>query len=176
MLVIVTKFEIAEDYSNIDMGFKHLLIILHLTGSTVEYFTGRVPPPAHSSATNHHHQQQPQQQQQQQQQNGAYFDFDRWNLPPPASKIFSASPATVHQQHHHHHPQGLMVPHPHHPPPPLPYFPPFHLAPHPPEFQTATATTVELTPVVSAYNEQASQVGFVLFIIIYNVLTSLHCL
>lgn len=53
-----------------------------------------------------------------------------------------------------------MVPHPHthHPPPPLPYFPPFHLPPHPPEF----ASTVELTP-VTAYGggggggEQAAQ-------------------
>lgn len=101
----------------------------------MEYFSSRIPPPAHSSATN------------QQQQNGGYFDFDRWNIPPPASKIFASQ--GVHQQH-----QGLMVPHPHthHPPPPLPYFPPFHLAPHPPEF----STTVELAP-ISSYNDQAAQ-------------------
>lgn len=109
--------------------------LLSSGGSNVEYFTSRIPPPAHSSAAN------------QQQQNGTYFDFDRWNLPPPASKIFGTQ--AVHQQH-----QGLMVPHPHthHPPPPLPYFPPFHLPPHPPEF----SSTVELTP-VTTYNEQSSQ-------------------
>lgn len=99
------------------------------------YFLGRIPPPAHSSTAN------------QQQQNGAYFDFDRWNLPPPPSKIFGSQ--AIHQQH-----QGLMVPHPHshHPPPPLPYFTPFHLAPHPTEFPTS----VELAP-ISSYNEQPSQ-------------------
>ncbi|XP_018572236.1 uncharacterized protein LOC108911707 isoform X2 [Anoplophora glabripennis] len=96
----------------------------------------RIPPPAHSSGTN------------QPQQNGAYFDFDRWNLPPPTSKIFTTQ--TLHQQH-----QGLMVPHPHghHPPPPLPYFAPFHLAPHPP---SEYPSTVELTP-LSNYNEQSPQ-------------------
>lgn len=95
----------------------------------------RIPPPAHSSGA------------QGQQQNGAYFDFDRWNLPPPSSKIFSTQ--TIHQQH-----QGLMVPHPHghHPPPPLPYFPPFHLPPHPPEFPS----TVELAP-INNYSEQNVQ-------------------
>ncbi|KAJ8927894.1 hypothetical protein NQ314_019599, partial [Rhamnusium bicolor] len=95
----------------------------------------RIPPPAHSSGTN------------QPQQNGAYFDFDRWNLPPPTSKIFTTQ--ALHQQH-----QGLMVPHPHghHAPPPLPYFAPFHLAPHPTEY----ASTVELTP-LSNYGEQSPQ-------------------
>ncbi|XP_050303232.1 atrophin-1 isoform X2 [Anthonomus grandis grandis] len=97
----------------------------------------RVPPPAHSSGAN------------QQQQNGVYFEFDRWNIPPPASKIFSTQAAALHQQH-----QGLMVPHPHghHPPPPLPYFAPFHLANHPGEFPS----TVELTPLTN-YNDQAAQ-------------------
>ncbi|XP_060530425.1 uncharacterized protein LOC132704443 [Cylas formicarius] len=97
------------------------------------HVTNRVPPPAHSSGAN------------QQQQNGVYFDFDRWNLPPPSSKIFSTQ-AALHQQH-----QGLMVPHPHghHPPPPLPYFAPFHIANHPSEF----SSTVELTPLTN-YNEQ----------------------
>ncbi|RZC32892.1 uncharacterized protein BDFB_003340 [Asbolus verrucosus] len=97
---------------------------------------GRIPPPAHSSGA------------QNQQQNGAYFDFDRWNLPPPSSKIFTTQ--TIHQQH-----QGLMVPHPHghHPPPPLPYFAPFHLPPHPAEFPA----TVELTPISNyAENTQPS--------------------
>ncbi|KAF5308891.1 hypothetical protein FQR65_LT00591 [Abscondita terminalis] len=105
-----------------------------LPASTMtEYFTGRIPPPAHSSANP-------------QQQNGTYFDFDRWNLPPPTTKMFASQ--AMHQQH-----QGLMVPHPHthHPPPPLPYFAPFHLPPHPPEF-----SSVELTP-ISAYNEQSPQ-------------------
>ncbi|EFA02073.1 nuclear receptor coactivator 6 [Tribolium castaneum] len=95
----------------------------------------RIPPPAHSSGA------------QGQPQNGAYFDFDRWNLPPPSSKIFTSQ--TIHQQH-----QGLMVPHPHghHPPPPLPYFAPFHLPPHPSEFPS----TVELTP-INNYSEQNTQ-------------------
>lgn len=102
----------------------------------MEYISGRIPPPAHSSAMN------------QQQQNGGYFDFDRWNLPPPASKIFATQ--AVHQQH-----QSLMVPHPHthHPPPPLPYFPPFHLPTHPPEFPS----TVELTPISTSYGDQGGQ-------------------
>ncbi|KAK9870338.1 hypothetical protein WA026_006423 [Henosepilachna vigintioctopunctata] len=79
---------------------------------------GRIPPPAHSSGGN------------QQQQNGAYFDFDRWNLAPPPAKLFTTQ--GIHQQH-----QGLMVPHPHgHHPPPLPYFTPFHLGPPPQEFQS----------------------------------------
>ncbi|XP_063909311.1 uncharacterized protein LOC135126961 isoform X2 [Zophobas morio] len=95
----------------------------------------RVPPPAHSTGA------------QNQQQNGAYFDFDRWNLPPPTSKIFTTQ--TIHQQH-----QGLMVPHPHghHPPPPLPYFAPFHLPPHPAEFPS----TVELPP-INNYSDQNAQ-------------------
>ncbi|GLV35800.1 uncharacterized protein CBL_01048 [Carabus blaptoides fortunei] len=108
-----------------------------------EYFTSRIPPPAHSSAAN------------QQQQNGAYFDFERWNLPPPPPKMFTSSAAFGSQAIHHgtQH-QSLMVPHPHshHPPPPLPYFPAFHLAPHPPEF----AGSVELTPLAN-YNEQPAQ-------------------
>lgn len=95
-------------------------------GATVEYFTSRIPPPAHTSTAN----------QPPPQQNGStYFDFDRWNLPTPPSKIFSTQ--AVHQQH-----QGLMVPHPHPhhpPPPPLPYFPPFHLPPHPAEFELTSA-------------------------------------
>ncbi|KAK4886206.1 hypothetical protein RN001_002477 [Aquatica leii] len=105
-----------------------------LPASTMtEYFTGRIPPPAHSSANP-------------QQQNGTYFDFDRWNLPPPTTKMFASQ--TIHQQH-----QSLMVPHPHthHPPPPLPYFTPFHLPPHPTEFPSS----VELTP-ISTY-EQSPQ-------------------
>lgn len=110
-----------------------------------EYFTGRIPPPAHSSAAN-----------QQQQQNGAYFDFERWNLPPPPPKMFSGTAAFASQGIHHgsQHQSPLMVPHPHshHPPPPLPYFPAFHLAPHHTEF----SSSVELAP-LAAYNEQAPQ-------------------
>ncbi|CAG9767032.1 unnamed protein product [Ceutorhynchus assimilis] len=95
----------------------------------------RIPPPAHSTGAN------------QQQQNGVYFEFDRWNIPPPTSKIFSSQ--ALHQQH-----QGLMIsqvphPHGHHPPPPLPYFAPFHIANHPGEFPSS----VELTPLTN-YNEQ----------------------
>lgn len=99
------------------------------------FLSGRVPPPAHSSGAN------------QPQQNGAYFDFDRWNLPPPTSKIFTTQ--ALHQQH-----QGIMVPHPHghHPPPHLPYFAPFHLGPPPAEYPAS----VELTP-IGNYNEQSPQ-------------------
>ncbi|XP_025830807.1 uncharacterized protein LOC108744837 isoform X2 [Agrilus planipennis] len=111
--------------------------------TVTDYFPGRIPPPAHSSAAN-----------QQQQQNGAYFDFDRWNLPPPPSKIFGTQAAAIHQQH-----QGIMVPHPHShhpPPPPLPYFPPFHLPPHPTEF-ASSSSSVELTPISGSFNDQSSQ-------------------
>lgn len=116
-----------------------------LAGASItEYFTGRIPPPAHSSAAN------------QQQQNGAYFDFERWNLPPPPPKMFPGGPAFASQGIHHtgQHQPTLMVPHPHshHAPPPIPYFPAFHLAPHHPEF----SSSVEIAP-LSAYNEQSSQ-------------------
>lgn len=113
-----------------------------------EYFT-RVPPPAHHNTN-------------QQQQNGGYFDFERWNLPPPPSKMFSGSTGAFGSQttiHHssnfgnpaHQH-QSIMVPHPHHhPPPPLPYFPTFHLShshhPHS-EFQTSN----DIQPNSSSYN------------------------
>lgn len=100
----------------------------------MDYFPSPIPPPAHSSGAN------------QQQQNGGYFDYDRWNLPNPTTKIFGTQ--GLHQQH-----QGLMVPHPHtHPPPPLPYFPPFHLPHHPTEYPSS----VELTP-ISTYSDQSPQ-------------------
>ncbi|KRT80288.1 hypothetical protein AMK59_7360 [Oryctes borbonicus] len=100
----------------------------------MDYFPSPIPPPAHSSAAN------------QQQQNGSYFDFDRWNLPNPNTKLFGSQ--GLHQQH-----QGLMVPHPHpHPPPPLPYFPPFHLPHHSAEYPSS----VELTP-LSTYSDQSPQ-------------------
>lgn len=97
----------------------------------VDYFTNRMPPPAHSTGAN------------QPQPNG-YFDFDRWNLPTPP-KMFGPQP--MHQQH-----QGLMVPHPHHPAPPIPYFPTFHIPPHPPEFNTPNEMNSMPT-----YNEQTAQ-------------------
>lgn len=103
-------------------------------GPPIDYYPSPIPPPAHSTGAN------------QQQQNGGYFDFDRWNLPNPTTKIFGSQ--GLHQQH-----QGLMVPHPHsHPPPPLPYFPPFHLPHHPTEYPSS----VELTP-ISTYSEQSPQ-------------------
>lgn len=122
----------------------HTTAINELAGAAItEYFTGRVPPPAHSSAAN------------QQQQNGAYFDFERWNLPPPPPKMFPGTAAFAAQGIHHgsQHQSPLMVPHPHshHPPPPLPYFPGFHLPPHHSEF----SPSVELAP-LAAY-EQATQ-------------------
>lgn len=121
----------------------HTAALNELAGAAMaEYFTSRIPPPAHSSTAN------------QQQQNGAYFDFERWNLPPPPPKMFTSSPAFATQGIHHgtQH-QSLMVPHPHghHPPPPIPYFPAFHLTPHPSEFPSS----VELTPLTN-YNDQQS--------------------
>lgn len=120
----------------------HTTALNELAGAAMaEYFTGRIPPPAHSSAAN------------QQQQNGAYFDFERWNLPPPPPKMFPGTAAFSTQGIHHgsQHQSPLMVPHPHshHPPPPIPYFPAFHLAHHPSEF----SSSVELAPLPS-YNEQ----------------------
>lgn len=99
-----------------------------------EYFTSRIPPPAHSSTTS------------QQQQNGTYFDFERWNLPPPPSKMFPgsapfAAQAALHANNFPNQHQGLMVPHH----ASLSYFPPFHLAPHPSEYQSS----VELAPLTS---------------------------
>lgn len=92
--------------------------------------SNRIPPPAHN------------------QTNGAYFEYERWNLPPATSKMFT--PQTIHQQQ-------LMVPHPHghHPPPSLPYFPPFHLPPHPTEF----SGSVELAPMGNYLEQNVSQSG-----------------
>ncbi|CAK9819785.1 Glutamine and serine-rich protein 1 [Anthophora plagiata] len=111
-------------------------------GTTMTEYLSRIPPPAHHNAN-------------QQQQNG-YFDFERWNLPPPPTKMFPgasgafSSQSTLHHSSNfvgtpaHQH-QSLMVPH-HHAPPPIPYFPAFHIPPshhHPHEFQTS----VEITPI-----------------------------
>lgn len=118
-----TKQEIKISPKRRKSGEKN---VVEVVSSPVDYFPGRIPPPAHSSAN--------------QQQNGSYFDFDRWNLPPP-TKIFG--PQSIHQQH-----QSLMVPHP---PPPIPYFPPF-LTPHP------TSDFTELNPLNNnPYNEHGSQ-------------------
>ncbi|XP_003701482.2 uncharacterized protein LOC100883544 isoform X2 [Megachile rotundata] len=112
------------------------------TATTMTEYLSRIPPPAHHNAN-------------QQQQNG-YFDFERWNLPPPPAKMFPGASGAFSSQsslHHssnfvgtpaHQH-QSLMVPH-HHAPPPIPYFPAFHIPPshhHPHEFQSS----VEITPV-----------------------------
>lgn len=112
--------------SNDKGGGGHPNPISELTGAAMaEYFTSRIPPPAHSSAAS------------QQQQNGAtYFDFERWNLPPPPPKMFTGSPAFGAQAMQQH--QSLMVPHPHHPPPPIPYFPAFHLPPHHSEYSSSS--------------------------------------
>ncbi|XP_076619480.1 uncharacterized protein LOC143340929 isoform X2 [Colletes latitarsis] len=110
--------------------------------TTVTEYLSRIPPPAHHNTN-------------QQQQNG-YFDFERWNLPPPPAKMFPSTSGAFSSQstlHHssnfvgtpaHQH-QSLMVPH-HHAPPPIPYFPAFHIPPshhHPHEFQSS----VEITPI-----------------------------
>lgn len=65
----------------------HSAALNELAGAAMaEYFTGRIPPPAHSSAAS-----------QQQQNGGAYFDFERWNLPPPPPKMFPGTPAFASQ-------------------------------------------------------------------------------
>ncbi|CAB3228466.1 unnamed protein product [Arctia plantaginis] len=100
-----------------------------------DYLANRIPPPAHSSTSN-------------QQQNGSYFDFERWNLPPPPPKMFPGtsafgSQAPLHATNFANQHQALGMPHGH----TLTYFPPFHLGPHP-EFQSS----VELTP-LSSFSE-----------------------
>ncbi|KAK6630219.1 hypothetical protein RUM43_015012 [Polyplax serrata] len=124
-----------------------------LAGATMtEYLTNRVPPPAHHNTQN------------QQQQNGAYFEFERWNIPPATTKIFTgtAGPFASHgtnfvgsSAHQH---QGLMVPHP---PPPIPYFPAFHISTghhshHPQEFHPS----VEITTIPFSENSQAPNQTF----------------
>ncbi|KAK7791246.1 hypothetical protein R5R35_000976 [Gryllus longicercus] len=116
--------------------------------STPEFYA-RVPPPAHHNTHSSN----------QQTQNGAYFDFERWNLPPPPPKMFGGGPGAFGSQtslHHgsnfvnsaHQHP-SLMVPNPHHTAAPLPYFPafPLHTPGQPPnqhpshEFQASVNST-----------------------------------
>lgn len=100
-----------------------------------DYLANRIPPPAHSSTSN-------------QQQNGSYFDFERWNLPPPPPKMFPGTSAfgsqgALHATNFANQHQALAMPHGH----ALTYFPPFHLGPHP-DFQSS----VELTP-LSSFSE-----------------------
>ncbi|CAH0628799.1 unnamed protein product [Chrysodeixis includens] len=100
-----------------------------------DYLANRIPPPAHSSTSS-------------QQQNGSYFDFERWNLPPPPPKMFPGtsafgSQAPLHATNFANQHQALTMPHGH----ALTYFPPFHLGPHP-DFQSS----VELTP-LSSFSE-----------------------
>ncbi|CAG5055980.1 unnamed protein product [Parnassius apollo] len=100
-----------------------------------DYLANRIPPPAHSSTNN-------------QQQNGSYFDFERWNLPPPPPKMFPGttpfgSQAPLHATNFANQHQALAMQHGH----ALTYFPPFHLGPHP-DFQSS----VELTP-LSSFSE-----------------------
>ncbi|XP_050672595.1 serine-rich adhesin for platelets-like isoform X2 [Leptidea sinapis] len=97
-----------------------------------DYLASRIPPPAHSSTSN-------------QQQNGTYFDFERWNLPPPPPKMFPGttpfgSQAQLHASNFANQHQALAMQHGH----ALTYFPPFHLGPHP-DFPSS----VELTPLSS---------------------------
>ncbi|KAI5641142.1 hypothetical protein NE865_06611 [Phthorimaea operculella] len=104
------------------------------TAVMADYLANRIPPPAHSSTTS-------------QQQNGSYFDFERWNLPPPPPKMFPGtsafgSQAPLHATNFNQH-QALAMQHGH----ALTYFPPFHLGPHP-DFQSS----VELTP-LSSFSE-----------------------
>ncbi|XP_077282742.1 uncharacterized protein LOC143908809 isoform X1 [Temnothorax americanus] len=114
-------------------------------GTTMTEYLSRIPPPAHHNAAN------------QQQQNG-YFEFERWNIPPPATKMFPTASAAFGSQsslHHssnfvgtpaHQH-QSLMVSH-HHAPPPIPYFPAFHIpAGHHPHHSHEFQSSVEITPI-----------------------------
>ncbi|XP_036149178.1 uncharacterized protein LOC105833851 isoform X4 [Monomorium pharaonis] len=131
---------------NLERGGHGTSLSNEFTGGTMmtEYLS-RIPPPAHHNAAN------------QQQQNG-YFEFERWNLPPPTAKIFPTASSAFGSQsslHHssnfvgtsaHQH-QSLMVSH-HHAPPPIPYFPAFHIptghhSHHSHEFQSS----VEITPI-----------------------------
>ncbi|XP_033210654.1 uncharacterized protein LOC117168873 isoform X2 [Belonocnema kinseyi] len=146
------KPETPKKKKNVEKG-THAAPLNELTGAAVmtEYLN-RIPPPAHHNAN-------------QQQQNG-YFDFERWNLPPPPSKMFSSSPGAFGSQptlHHSsnfvgnpaHQPQPLMVTH-HHTAPPLTYFPAFHISPghhpHPHEFQSS----VEIASIAFGDNESQS--------------------
>lgn len=120
-----------------------------------EYLTNRVPPPAHHNT------------QAQQQQNGAYFDFERWNIPPPAPKMFTgaagafASHGTNFVGNPAHQHQSLMVPHPHHPPPPIPYFPAFHIpASHHPHHPQEFHPGVEITAIPFSENSQTPNQNF----------------
>ncbi|XP_054000197.1 uncharacterized protein LOC128887839 isoform X3 [Hylaeus anthracinus] len=123
--------------------------------ATVTEYLSRIPPPAHHNTN-------------QQQQNG-YFDFERWNLPPPPTKMFPgtsgafSSQSTLHHSSNfvgtpaHQH-QSLMVPH-HHAPPPIPYFPAFHIPPshhHPHEFQSS----IEITPIGFGENTVNQNVNY----------------
>ncbi|KAL0102791.1 hypothetical protein PUN28_018229 [Cardiocondyla obscurior] len=115
------------------------------SSTTMTEYLGRIPPPAHHNAAN------------QQQQNG-YFEFERWNLPPPTAKIFPTASSAFGSQsslHHsnnfvgtpaHQH-QSLMVSH-HHAPPPIPYFPAFHIpAGHHPHHSHEFQSSIEITPI-----------------------------
>ncbi|XP_050479450.1 uncharacterized protein LOC126868228 isoform X2 [Bombus huntii] len=123
--------------------------------TTMTEYLSRIPPPAHHNTN-------------QQQQNG-YFDFERWNLPPPPAKMFPgatgafSSQSTLHHSNNfvgtpaHQH-QSLMVSH-HHAPPPIPYFPAFHIPPshhHSHEFQSS----VEITPIGFGENTASQNTNF----------------
>ncbi|XP_011308805.1 uncharacterized protein [Fopius arisanus] len=94
-------------------------------------YLNRVPPPAHHNSN-------------QQNQNG-YYDFERWNLPPNAPKVFAATSGAFAGQPGLHsgnftggHQQGIVG---HHPTTGMSYFPGFHLTSgahgnHHPEFQS----------------------------------------
>ncbi|XP_034935014.1 uncharacterized protein [Chelonus insularis] len=127
-----------EERRKIDCDKKRRSFDLSSGSPVMTDYLNRIPPPAHHNSN--------------QQQNG-YFDFERWNLAPSASKMFSGSSSTYGTQNtlhpsgnftgntvHQH--QSLMVSHSHSAPP-IPYFPTFHLQPghhpghHPHEFQSS---------------------------------------
>lgn len=128
------------------------------SSTTMTEYLSRIPPPAHHNTTN------------QQQQNG-YFELERWNLQPSATKIFPTAPSAFGSQsslHHssnfvgtpaHQH-QSLMVSH-HHAPPPIPYFPAFHIpaghhSHHSHEFQSS----VEITPIGFGENTTNQNINY----------------
>lgn len=115
-----------------------------------DYLNSRIPPPAHTTS------------QQQPIQNGAYFEIERWNLPPPPPKNFPTSSAFTPSQSSIHNSnfnsqQSFMVPHIHtHTP--LPYLPAFHL-PHHPDYQLSDISSSTPSAIISNSNFNNNSTG-----------------
>lgn len=118
--------------------------------SSSDYLSSRIPPPAHTT-----NQQQPI-------QNGAYFEIERWNLPPPppknfpTSSAFTPSQSSIHSSNFNSQ-QSFMVPHIHtHTP--LPYLPAFHL-PHHPDYQLSDISSSTPSAIISNSNFNNNSTG-----------------